>query len=88
MFVHGGVAAALFGAASAGLRTGRKLRLQRLRPRASEAQQHRSGRLADVGAVEVEPDAGRELPDMRLGQAGVRTRQASLNAGEAGVGAA
>jgi phage-related minor tail protein len=40
MLVHGGVAAAFFGAASAGLGASSKLRLQWLRACASEAQQH------------------------------------------------
>jgi hypothetical protein len=88
VLVHAGVTAALFSAGSAGLRTSGKLRLQRLRARASEAQQHRSGRLADVGTVEVEPDAARELADMRLGQAGIGAGEASLDAGEASIGTA
>lgn len=88
MFMHGGVTSALFRAGAAGLRASRKLRLQRLRACASEAKQDRSGGLADVGTVEVKPDTCCKLRNMRLRQTGIRADKASLNAGEAGPGAA
>jgi hypothetical protein len=88
VLVHRGMAAAFFGAGATHLRASRKLRLQRLRPLAAEAQQHRPGGVADIGAVEVEPDALREPLHMLFGKTGVGAGEAGLYAGEARLYAA
>ena len=71
MFVLVCVALAFLRAQPARLRASRKLRLQGVWLVAAEAHQQGAGCVADVGAVEIEPDALHQMTDLRLRQAGI-----------------
>ena len=51
----------------------------------SRARKNPSGDITDVGADQIERDAGSQVGDVLLDEIGVRARRAGLDAGEAGV---
>jgi hypothetical protein len=82
-----GVPFALVAAEAAGGRArlergGNRLRLERRLARDDAAD-----RVAQIGAIEVEPDAEDQIVDGLLAEAGIRTRGAGLGAVEAGADA-
>src|SRR5581483_6021415 len=81
VFVPFGMARTFGGAGAAKSDAGGELRFQRL-PVAGfiGARDHASGRGADGGAIEVEPNAGNQRLDMALGETSVRAGGAGLAA--------
>lgn len=80
-----GVCGALIPAGLAGLHAGLELGTGDVRVVAGVPREHSCCGLADVGAVEVGPDALAQVGDLVFTQAGVRTGGAGLGAGEEGV---
>ena len=59
--------------------------LQRLWLLAAEAHEQGAGRVADVGAVEIEPDTLHQMADLCLGKAGVTACETTLDASKTGL---
>lgn len=83
-----GVALALFSAVAARLHTRLEDRCHHRRLNLGLPTQDLAGRLADVGAIEVEADTARQLRYISLGEARVGASGAALCAGEALLDAA
>jgi hypothetical protein len=83
VLVHIDVARALLGAGGARLTADLELRLRHWRVVLGLPGKHSARSRADVGAVEVQPDALSELGDAILGKAGVGARLTGLRARDA-----
>ena len=85
VFMHVGVGFALCGAACAGDTAGLQEGSGDVGVVAGMPGQHCAGGGADVGAVQVGPDALRQLGNHVLAEAGVGARRTGFAAGEAGM---
>ncbi|HVD52664.1 MAG TPA: hypothetical protein VNC13_00645 [Propionibacteriaceae bacterium] len=85
MLMHAGVGFAFCGAACAGDTAGLQEGSGDVGVVAGVPGQHRAGRGADVSAVQVGPDALRQLGDHVLAEAGVGARRTGFAASEAGM---
>src|SRR4029453_2262857 len=83
MLMHAGVGFAFCGAACAGDTAGLQEGSGDVGVVAGVPGQHRAGRAADVGAVQVGPDALRQLRNHVLAEAGVGARRTGFAASEA-----
>ena len=85
MLVHLRVLAALLGTDTAGRPAGFELSADEAQVGLGLAGEDAPGGAADVGAVEVEPDAAAEHPNLLFAKTGVGTGDATLLTLEAGV---